>query len=94
VALIGLVLVLVGFGRITQVETVDGTAAREVEINLAIAHGGVKMIAAAPPAEAPPNFEVPPWLNTEVVAPPPSKSSKAVSPGLKIDIRAKAACPT
>ena len=93
-AAIGFGLVLLGFGRITEVQTVSGDKAREAEINRAMAHGGVVRVPASPPAALPPGLDGTGWSQLDSGMSPPSMSSTSVKPGLKIDLRAKAACPT
>jgi hypothetical protein len=93
-ATLGFGLVLVGFGRMTGVETVTGDPAREAEINRAIAHGGVVRIPAPPPSTLTPGIDGPGWPQLDPGSIPPSMTSTSVKPGLKIDLRAKAACPT
>jgi len=83
-----------GLGRVTPVETVQGLTAREIQINLAMAHGGVKWISAVPPVAPSQEFVFPPWMPQPPSPPSSSQHGKALSPGLKIDVRAKAACPT
>lgn len=85
-ASIGLLLTFYGALRVTDIETVQGNMASELEVNMAMAHGGIKDNAKTPP----PNLaESDSTLNPPAYTPPLSGRSR-----LRIDTSIKAACPT
>ena len=87
---LGLLLAGYGFLRATDVETVQGGLARETEVNMALAHGGVKDADKAPPPLPP---EMQNWTDPNQPPPPPPPILTGIS-RLRIDLSAKAACPT
>jgi hypothetical protein len=86
----GVVLAGYGFLRVTPVETVQGNLALETEVNVALAHGGVKDAEKTPP---PPPPDLQNWDPSKPPPAPPPAPLVGIS-RLRIDLSAKAACPT
>jgi hypothetical protein len=96
VSLAGLLLALFGLGRITDVETVQGGLAIEKEINMAFAHGGVKVTGLKPaPLPPPPDIGLPPGEDPNFPPiPPPILEPNNADVKLRIDPTATDPCPT
>jgi len=93
-SLAGLLLVLFGLGRITGVEKVSGDLALETEVNIAIAHGGVRYVVEQ---QAEPGFETQQLRRAESPERLPGAVPRRFFPGtarLCIDLTSKEPCPT
>lgn len=93
-SLAGLLLVLFGLGRITGVEKVSGDLALETEVNLAMAHGGVRYVVEQ---QAEPGVETQQLRRDESRENLPGAVPRRFLAGtaqLRIDLTSKEPCPT
>ena len=90
-AAVGLICGFFGLGRVTDVETLQGSLALEKEINVAFAHGGVKDARPKPPSLVPllPGQPVP---SPETLF--AQTRATGNTPRFRIDTTAKDPCPT
>jgi hypothetical protein len=94
IAVAGVLAGLAGFGRLTEVETVEGERAFESEIHLAFAHGGVEVAQPEMPS-IPSGVGIPPWENPGFLPPPlPSPSQGPAEGPIRINLNATDPCPT
>ncbi len=93
VAAMGLLLALFGLARITAVETVQNTTAREAQINLAFAHGGVRYVHPAAPS-LPDGMMPPVGLPGEGPGAWGAPATSSARSRLLVDLGAKDPCPT
>jgi len=86
-----------GLGRLTTVESTEGHRTFEAQLHLAFAYGGVERAAAvAPqlPPNAPPGFEVPPWVQLQPMPTVPVETEGEWTGDLVVNLGAKDPCPT
>jgi hypothetical protein len=89
---VALLLALFGLVRLTRVETVDEDFALEPQVNLAFAHGGVRMVH---PQMAMPSIPgAPPWMPGDPPLVGAEPQQKPRGSRLAIDLAAKDPCPT
>ncbi len=88
-AVLGALAAFFGLGRITDVETLQGSLAIEREIHVAFAHGGVRYADYKPPGPGSPDGV---WTeDREATSTSSSKSRRLL---FRIDTAAKDPCPT
>jgi hypothetical protein len=92
---IGLLCAGIGWCRFTRVETVEGVAARESQINLAFAHGGLTKVKSTALVKPPPGAEPPSWMKDQAgIKDLPEVPAPASLKNLKINLQARTPCPT
>lgn len=94
VVLLGAVCAGIGWGRLTQVQTIEGNATREPQINLAFAHGGLTK-ARNPAFESEAGVDLPPWIQGQGgFRAQPETFTPLSTKNLRINLQAKSPCPT
>ena len=91
---VGLLTGLFGLGRVTDVETVGGGLAIESEINMAFAHGGVRVVTPKPGPAMSPETGLPPWTGPLGLAGGPGMGEREGKLKLRVDAGATSPCPT
>jgi hypothetical protein len=92
IAGLALLLAVIGLVRLTRVETVDENLALEPQVNLAFAHGGVRMV--HPKVEMPSIPGAPPWMPGDPPLTVAGPQARLRGSRLAIDLTAKDPCPT